>query len=138
MKELSGLLGSFFLQHFYRYNVYVTDKNKIDRGMFLTIYICLLQFLSLTYIKTFVIISWHGIILKCSIVTVTGQKKRPNLIRFQPLFIIIRNYYFTSMAFAACSTDSSPVFGISIDKIPFSILAEILSFSTLSGKRIAC
>ena len=43
--------------------------------MFLTIYICLLQFLSLTYIKTFVIISWHGIILKCSIVTVTGQKK---------------------------------------------------------------
>ena len=129
---------SFFLQHFYRHNVYVTDKNKIDRGMFLTIYICLLQFLSLTYIKTFVIISWHGIILKCSIVTVTGQKKRPNLIRFQPLFIIIRNYYFTSMAFAACSTDSSPVFGISIDKIPFSILAEILSFSTLSGKRIAC
>ena len=67
-------------------------------------------------------------------------KKRLNHYVFSPfpLVILSRNYYLTSIVFTACSTGAFPVFGISMDKMPFSILAEIFSFSTLPGKRMAC
>ena len=71
-------------------------------------------------------------------VSVKGRTAFPNKKSLSDLTTFQIWNYLTSIALNVFCFSSSFIFGISMDRIPCSTFAEILSFSTFSGSRMVC